>query len=437
MILFPQAVSNIGWENSLVDDVFIFQKQKSFESKLFTNIMGTLKSIMDYSQLPFRMVISRDSNTYIVASNDSLKGLEKDLKNMKDNILTQLTELEDKDDRSNYVFTKLMSMNSSGKDVSVLNAERAFHELFKISEEEKLVAYYSCSFSMSQGWLYISHNYICYYSFLMGQEIKEVIRMKDIQQITKDNAVKNLVSGGIQITASDKQYHFVNLFHLQETVEVLESLGTKAVERMLKTAAADSLPGQNFSSKEGDKKKQDMSDIDVKKEKKDFNMRMSYNLPDSEHVLLDGSCNVNQGKFVNLFGHFALSETFFCFTAQHKELMFVLPLFVVRKVERSDTEEKERQPGIISIQTFHYLKLSFMFMGNPELTGKELEDKFLRLFLQRLKEQKPIVKSVSSFVSTLQTQHDYLERLNRRIKNKDTTFQPNLASEFGYPYNES
>ena len=432
MILYPVQVNNMGWENLSIDDIFILQKQKSFESKLFTNIMGTLTSIMDYSQLPFRLVIFRDSNTYIIASSDSQKGLENDLNSLKEQILTQLKDLEDKEDRSNYVYTKLMSRNSTGKDVNVLNAENAFHEVFKISEDEKLVAYYSCSYKLSQGWLYISHNYLAYYSFIMGQEIKEIIKLKDIQQISKDNAVKNLVSGGIQITgADDKQYHFVNLFHLQETIEVLESLGTKAVERMLKTAAADSLPGQNIMSIHNHKEMLGSSDIDVKKEKKDLNLRFSYNLPDSEHVLLDGHVNVNQGQFINLFGHFSLSETFFTFTAQHKELQFVLPLFTVRKVERHDSSA-DNIVGIITLQTFHFLKLSFMFMGNSDFTGKQLEDKFLKLFLSRLKEQKPIIKRVAVFVNNLQSQIDYLTQIKHKIKNTPE-IQKSLSTVHGYP----
>eukprot|EP00835_Amoeboradix_gromovi_P002042 NODE_107_length_19843_cov_0.502077.p4 type:complete len:442 gc:universal NODE_107_length_19843_cov_0.502077:7287-5962(-) len=436
MILFPVQVNNMGWENLSIDDIFILQKQKSFESKLFTNIMGTLTSIMDYSQLPFRLIIFRDQTTYAIASSDSQKGLEKDLKSLKEDVLTQLNDLEDKEDRCNYVYTKLMSMNSSNKDVNVLNAERTFHELFQINQEEKLVAYYSCSYKLSQGWMYISHNYLCYYSFIMGQEIKETIKLKDIQQISKDNAVKNLVSGGIQIIAADKTYHFINLFHLQETIEVLESLGTKAVERLLKTAAADSLPGQNLSNMHSDRKKQDNSEIDVKKERKDQTLRFNYNLPDSEHVILDGTCNVNQGKFINLFGYFALSETFFCFTAQHKELTFVLPLFVVRTVERRESDESQRLPGVLLIKTFHYLWLSFIFMGNSECTGKQLEDKFLKLFLQRLKQQKPIVNRVSVFVCNLKSQQDYLASINRSIRTPSNA-QPNLGEVYGYPTSES
>lgn len=41
-------------------------------------------------------------------------------------------------------------------------------------EEEKLVNYYSCSYWKGkvprQGWLYLSINHLCFYSYLLGKE---------------------------------------------------------------------------------------------------------------------------------------------------------------------------------------------------------------------------------------------------------------------------
>lgn len=51
-----------------------------------------------------------------------------------------------------------------------------FHRLFGMPEEEKLVNYYSCSYWKGkvprQGWMYLSINHLCFYSFLMGREGK-------------------------------------------------------------------------------------------------------------------------------------------------------------------------------------------------------------------------------------------------------------------------
>jgi len=53
-------------------------------------------------------------------------------------------------------------------------AELKMRRLFGMPEEEKLVNYYSCSYWKGrvprQGWLYLSINHICFYSFLLGKE---------------------------------------------------------------------------------------------------------------------------------------------------------------------------------------------------------------------------------------------------------------------------
>lgn len=53
-------------------------------------------------------------------------------------------------------------------------AELKMRKLFGMPDEEKLVNYYSCSYWKGrvprQGWLYLSVNHLCFYSFLLGKE---------------------------------------------------------------------------------------------------------------------------------------------------------------------------------------------------------------------------------------------------------------------------
>lgn len=53
-------------------------------------------------------------------------------------------------------------------------ASAKFRKLFGMPEEEKLVNYYSCSYWKGkvprQGWLYLSINHLCFYSYLLGKE---------------------------------------------------------------------------------------------------------------------------------------------------------------------------------------------------------------------------------------------------------------------------
>lgn len=62
-------------------------------------------------------------------------------------------------------------VEDSGK---FLEAELKMRRLFGMPDEEKLVNYYSCSYWKGrvprQGWLYLSINHLCFYSFLLGKE---------------------------------------------------------------------------------------------------------------------------------------------------------------------------------------------------------------------------------------------------------------------------
>lgn len=56
-----------------------------------------------------------------------------------------------------------------------------FRKLFCMPEEEKLVNYYSCSYWKGkvprQGWLYLSINHLCFYSYLLGKEGEELLAL--------------------------------------------------------------------------------------------------------------------------------------------------------------------------------------------------------------------------------------------------------------------
>lgn len=53
-------------------------------------------------------------------------------------------------------------------------AHLRFEKWFELPPEEKLVTYYSCSYWKGkvpcQGWLYLSTNFLCFYSYLLGAE---------------------------------------------------------------------------------------------------------------------------------------------------------------------------------------------------------------------------------------------------------------------------
>lgn len=86
-----------------------------------------------------------------------------------------------------------------------------FHKLFqdKIPTSERLIADYACALHreiLIQGRIYISINYIAFYSNLFSWITKLVIRLRDISEIYKANTAR-IIPNAIQLILANKEKH--------------------------------------------------------------------------------------------------------------------------------------------------------------------------------------------------------------------------------------
>jgi hypothetical protein len=72
---------------------------------------------------------------------------------------------------------------------------------------------YSCAYNGRQGWLYISENYMGFYSFLLGVETKALVELKDIQDMKKEKSKRNMFSDSLLIVTKDKKEVYHNVKH--------------------------------------------------------------------------------------------------------------------------------------------------------------------------------------------------------------------------------
>ena len=47
--------------------------------------------------------------------------------------------------------------------------------------------------------MYISENYLCFYSFLLGIETKLLIELKDIRDLVKEKSKRGMISDSIKV----------------------------------------------------------------------------------------------------------------------------------------------------------------------------------------------------------------------------------------------
>lgn len=108
-------------------------------------------------------------------------------------------------------------------DDIIRNASRTFRQTFNVKSTERLVNCkrkkindlikcdvdlffldYSCSCNSRQGWMYISENYLAFYSYLIGFELKVLIELKDIKDIFKE-PIRKLFRHSMRVTTKDNQ----------------------------------------------------------------------------------------------------------------------------------------------------------------------------------------------------------------------------------------
>ncbi|KAL0202921.1 hypothetical protein M9458_000939, partial [Cirrhinus mrigala] len=103
---------------------------------------------------------------------------------LEQNLLQTLSIFENENDITTFVKGKIQGIiaeYNKSHDIredddtdKFKEAIAKFRKLFVMPEEEKLVNYYSCSYWKGkvprQGWLYLSINHLCFYSYLLGKE---------------------------------------------------------------------------------------------------------------------------------------------------------------------------------------------------------------------------------------------------------------------------
>ena len=83
------------------------------------------------------------------------------------------------------------SSSSANKDYK--QAVMKFKQNFEMPDEEKLVNWYSCAFIENlmvwQGWIYLSQNHCCFYSYLLGKSKKFIVPWTDIKNLERKETV--------------------------------------------------------------------------------------------------------------------------------------------------------------------------------------------------------------------------------------------------------
>ncbi|KAF7668662.1 hypothetical protein LDENG_00297690 [Lucifuga dentata] len=112
---------------------------------------------------------------------------------------------------------------------SFLKHNKTFHKLFEeISEEEKATHALTCALQkevLYHGKLFVSENYVCFYSSVLLKDTKVVIPASSVWKIKKQNSALSMLS--IQ-TADGEKYSFAYLRNREKCYKLLHTVCSQA-----------------------------------------------------------------------------------------------------------------------------------------------------------------------------------------------------------------
>ncbi|KAL5499467.1 hypothetical protein EMCRGX_G010893 [Ephydatia muelleri] len=221
---------------------FCLQKKKS------STLMNTLDSLRAAKSSPFRILvqISKADFSYVIAVGTSEQEIEADWAWLEENLLGVLGTFGDDVQAMDYVQAKIESlvtlMETEDASIKHFNPEKMrfrdmeqnFRAQFHMPKREKLVNYYSCSLWKgripAQGWLYLSINHACFYSYLMGIETILILRWSSLLKLERQS---NMAAEYITLTTPTKAHQFSMFMNIKETFELMETLTKIAIQEVL------------------------------------------------------------------------------------------------------------------------------------------------------------------------------------------------------------
>lgn len=254
MWVSPEDVLLAGalWITERANPYFILQKRKGHGEGgggLAGLLVGTLDVVLDSSarMAPYRILYQTpDSLVYwTIAHGTSRKEITEHWEWLEHNLLQTLSIFENENDITTFVKGKVQGIiaeYNKNHDVKedddtdkFKEASAKFRKLFGMPEEEKLVNYYSCSYWKGkvprQGWLYLSINHLCFYSYLLGKEAKLEVRWADITQLEKSATL--LLPDVIKVSTRVNEHVFSVFLNINETFKLAEQLANIAMRQLL------------------------------------------------------------------------------------------------------------------------------------------------------------------------------------------------------------
>uniref|UniRef100_A0A673A2T5 TBC1 domain family member 9B n=1 Tax=Sphaeramia orbicularis TaxID=375764 RepID=A0A673A2T5_9TELE len=393
----PEEVLLAGalWVSERANPFFILQRRRGHGrgGGLSGLLVGTLDVVLDSSArvAPYRILLqTADSQIFWnIACGSSRKEITEHWDWLESNLLQTISIFDNDEDITTFVKGKISGIiaeenrpadseeqeEDSGK---FREAELKMRRLFGMPDEEKLVNYYSCSYWKGrvprQGWLYLSVNHLCFYSFLLGKEVTLVVPWTEVTQLDKNATL--LFPESVRVSTRLTEHFFSMFLNINDTFKLMEQLANIAMRQLLDNeafAADRSLPKPCKTLKNVSALKRDL-DARAKNER----YRAMFRLTQDERLDGHTDCTLwTPFAKMHVVGQLFISNNYICFNSREEDLcQLIIPLREVTIVEKADSSSV--LPCPVSISTKNKMNFLFANLKDRDFLVQRISD-----FLQR------------------------------------------------------
>uniref|UniRef100_A0A671TWV7 TBC1 domain family member 9B n=1 Tax=Sparus aurata TaxID=8175 RepID=A0A671TWV7_SPAAU len=397
MWINPEEVLLAGalWVSERANPFFILQRRRGHGrgGGLSGLLVGTLDVVLDSSArvAPYRILLqTADSQIYWnVACGSSRREITDHWEWLESNLLQTISIFDNDEDVTTFVKGKISGIIAEenrpkqGEDQEedcgkFREAELKMRRLFGMPDEEKLVNYYSCSYWKGrvprQGWLYLSVNHLCFYSFLLGKEVTLVVQWMEVTQLEKNATL--VFPESVRVSTRHTEHFFSMFLNINDTFKLMEQLANIAMRQLLDNeafAADRSLPKPSKTLKNVSALKRDF-DARAKNER----YRTMFRLTQDERLDGHTDCTLwTPFAKMHVVGQLFISNNYICFNSREEDLcQLIIPLREVSIVEKADSSSV--LPCPVSISTKNKMNFLFANLKDRDFLVQRISD-----FLQR------------------------------------------------------
>ncbi|XP_053563621.1 TBC1 domain family member 8 isoform X2 [Bombina bombina] len=359
------------WVTQKSNQYFILQRRRGHgdsAARFAGRLVGALDAVLDSNArvAPFRILLQVPGSPVYsaIACGATPEEIDQHWEWLEQNLLHTLSVFDNKEDICDFVKGKVKGLIAEETSSKLAEQEDdpekfrdalvKFESRFNFPEAEKLVTFYSCCCWKGrvprQGWLYLSINHICFYSFFLGKELKIVIPWVEIQKL--DRASNVLMADFIIVTTHGKEREFSMFLDIAEVFRIMEQLADVAVRRLLDNEVFELDPNLQEPSQITKR------DLEARAQKEYF--RALFKLPRKEklHEVMDCSLWTPFSR-CHTAGRMYATDSYLCFASKEEGLCnIVIPLKEMISVEKMEDTSHLPNPIIISIR--HQMAFQFI-----------------------------------------------------------------------------